>query len=208
MEAARTKSRREEYSDATREALLVHSKALFAAHGYNGTSIEDVCSAVRVTRGALYHHFADKTALFEAVFVRVEEDAARHVEMIARKEPDPLKRFEVGLHAYLEACSDPAFRRIAIQEAPAALGLTRFREVDEENAQRLLVLPLAALKRSGELDVEDTVLLGRMISAMVWEAALLLDQAKNQRRLKRNAVEIVKRTLLGFRAKRKAPLSR
>jgi AcrR family transcriptional regulator len=61
------KSRREMYSEATRAALLDEATALFAERGYAGTSLEDVASASQVTRGAVYHHFASKQALFEAV---------------------------------------------------------------------------------------------------------------------------------------------
>src|SRR5215471_5564610 len=61
------KSRREMYSEATRAALLEEATTLFAERGYSGTSLEDVASASQVTRGAVYHHFASKQALFEAV---------------------------------------------------------------------------------------------------------------------------------------------
>src|SRR5881392_4304800 len=67
MQHVRTQSRRELYSEATRAALLDEATRLFAARGYTGTSLEDVAVASQVTRGAVYHHFDGKRALFEAV---------------------------------------------------------------------------------------------------------------------------------------------
>src|ERR1700759_2647290 len=51
---------------ATRGQLIEVATRLFTEHGYEGTSIEAVLSAAGVSRGALYHHFAGKEALFEA----------------------------------------------------------------------------------------------------------------------------------------------
>ena len=81
------KSRREMYSEATRAALLEEATTLFAERGYSGTSLEDVASASQVTRGAVYHHFASKQALFEAV---LELQKARvTADVLAAQSPDP-----------------------------------------------------------------------------------------------------------------------
>jgi len=64
MQHIRTQSRRELYSEATRAALLDEATRLFATRGYAGTSLEDVAVASQVTRGAVYHHFDGKQALF------------------------------------------------------------------------------------------------------------------------------------------------
>src|SRR5882762_9131674 len=66
------KSRREEYSDATRAALLESATRLFSEVGYMHTSLDDVARATRMTRGAVYHHFNGKQALFEAVLENQE----------------------------------------------------------------------------------------------------------------------------------------
>ena len=61
------KSRKEEYAEATRAALVEVARAEFAERGYADVSIEQIVQGARVTRGALYHHFEDKRALFRAV---------------------------------------------------------------------------------------------------------------------------------------------
>ena len=61
------KSRREEYAETTRTAIVEAAIAQFTADGFARSSIDAVAESARVTKGAVYHHFKDKTALFEAV---------------------------------------------------------------------------------------------------------------------------------------------
>lgn len=77
----------------------------------------------RVTRGALYHHFKNKQDLFEAVFEELEARAAERVLSAALAQPDAWSQAVAGIDAFLEACLEPRYRRLALQEAPLALGL-------------------------------------------------------------------------------------
>ena len=64
-------------AQATRNALIFAARELFVEKGYFSTGTEEIVAAAGAgTRGALYHHFADKRALFVAVFESVEEDLA------------------------------------------------------------------------------------------------------------------------------------
>ncbi len=73
-------SRRQEYSASTRRALVEVATELFTDRGYAGTSLDEIVAGARVTKGALYHHFSGKQALFESVFERVEERAAKDIQ--------------------------------------------------------------------------------------------------------------------------------
>ncbi len=195
------KSRREENSEATRQALLDAARDLFTRDGYNATGIEGIAKAARVTRGAFYHYFADKKALLDAVVVALQADAATSVEARAREERDKWKRFNVGMDAYLDACLEPSYLRLVIQEAPAVLGMARFREIDEANVLRLMTPPLSSMKSKGEINIDIVDLLSRMMSAMIWEVALLLPDARNPAKLRADALKIMNRVLAAFQTK-------
>jgi len=132
------KSRRELYSEATRAALLDDATALFAERGYAGTSLEDVASASRVTRGAVYHHFASKQALFEAVLDRQEVRVTDEVVAAAVAAADPWDAAMRALDTYLAHCCDPVYGRLVWLEGPAALGWNRWREYEKDFAYGLV----------------------------------------------------------------------
>jgi len=131
------KSRRELYSEATRAALLEEATALFAQRGYVGTSLEDVASASQVTRGAVYHHFASKQALFEAVLDLQEARVTAEV-LAAANTADPWDAAMLALDAYLTHCCDPVYGRLVWLEGPAALGWHRWRECEKDYAYGLV----------------------------------------------------------------------
>ena len=57
----------------SRERLVAVATELFGAQGYHQTGTEEIVRRSGVTRGSLYHHFADKEALFEEVFERADQ---------------------------------------------------------------------------------------------------------------------------------------
>lgn len=132
LRAARKTSRRQDYSSSTKRALLDNATELFTDHGYAGTSLDEVVAAARVTKGALYHHYPSKLALFESVFIRVQEDAKKQIDRALRKSKDPWERAQIGLEVFLDICQQPNFRRIAMQEGPVALGHERWHEAEME----------------------------------------------------------------------------
>jgi AcrR family transcriptional regulator len=192
-------SRREEYSEATRQALLAAAREIFVQQGYQETGIETISRAARVTRGAFYHHFADKKALLEALVIDIQGSAARTVVARARSKADPWERLRIGAAAFLEVCMEPAYRRLVIQEAPAVLGASRCRAIAEAHAVGLFIAALRELQKIGQFNFENVELAGRMIAAMICEAALLLADAKHPAQLKRQINSIIERILDCFR---------
>ena len=131
------KTRRELYSEATRAALLEEATTLFAERGYAGTSLEDVASASRVTRGAVYHHFASKKALFEAVLDRQEARVTAEVAAAASG-ADPRDAAMLALDTYLTHCCDPVYGRLVWLEGPAVLGWQHWREAEKDRSYGLV----------------------------------------------------------------------
>src|SRR5215813_6094008 len=95
------KSRREEYAEATRQALLSAGRVLFTGEGYQATNIEAIARAARVSRGAFYYYFEDKKALFDAVVVTLQANAAQTVATRAGAVSPPWTQLQVGIDAYL-----------------------------------------------------------------------------------------------------------
>ncbi|MCW2830020.1 MAG: TetR/AcrR family transcriptional regulator [Aeromicrobium sp.] len=132
LRTARKTTRRQDYSSSTKRALIDNATRLFTDHGYAGTSLDEVVAAARVTKGALYHHFPSKLALFESVFLRVQETTTGDIEKAINKSKDPWERAQIGLEKFLEVCREPQFRRICMQEGPVALGHERWQEAERE----------------------------------------------------------------------------
>ena len=127
-------SRRQQYSSSTKRALIEVATSQFTDHGYGGTSLDTIVAGARVTKGALYHHFSGKQGVFEAVFVKVEDDAAKRIKASLRGSRDPWEKALAGLRAFLDIVQDPTYQRIVIQDGPAILGYERFREQEERSS--------------------------------------------------------------------------
>ena len=138
------RSRRELYSEATRAALLDEATRLFAQRGYARTSLEDVAAASRVTRGAVYHHFDGKQALFEAVLDAQETRAIARITAAATA-ADPLDAARGALDAFLDQCCNPVYGSLVWLEGPTALGWHRWRECEQKYKNGLVERFITAL---------------------------------------------------------------
>jgi AcrR family transcriptional regulator len=194
------KSRREMYSEATRAALLDEATALFATRGYAATSLEDVASASRVTRGAVYHHFAGKQALFEAVLDRQEERAMAEVAAAATA-ADPWDASMQALDAFLVQCCDPVYGRLVWLEGPAALGWHRWRECEEKYAFGLVERFVRALIEAGYLADRATDSMVRFSFWMLGGAGLTLAEAAeaDKPRLREEWGYLIRQSIRGVR---------
>src|SRR3954452_23565258 len=123
--------------EGTRADLVRVARRLFAERGYAGVGTEEIVRRAKVTRGALYHHFEDKRALFDAVAIVEAREIATKIDAMTPMD-DPLKALIVGTGAFLDACLDPAVRRIYLIDAPAVLGWHRWREIDAPHGVRSL----------------------------------------------------------------------
>jgi AcrR family transcriptional regulator len=112
---------RERQAEATRELLVSIARERFTEQGYAATSIEDIVQRAGVAKGALYHHFSGKDALFRAVYEAVLAEAVSAVMAAALAAEEPWGAVRSGLSAFLDACLEPSFRRIVILESVSVL---------------------------------------------------------------------------------------
>lgn len=202
--ASPPQSRRDEYSAATREALVAAAREVFAEVGFRAAALEEIAARARLTRGAVYHHYKDKSAVFDAVVCDLQAQTTARIEARAKAEKRVWNRLHVGMDAYLDECLRPAYRRLVIEEAPAVLGSKRYREIEEVNSLRLVTATLEALVRDRELECEDPVLLARMLEAMICEVALLLPEEQDAPALRARAHDLIEKMLSAFKPARRA----
>lgn len=151
-------SRRQQYSASTKRALVDVAEDLFTTHGYASTSLDAIVAGAQVTKGALYHHFSGKQALFEAVFERVESDASRVIQKSLRGHKDPWDKARAGLRAFLGVVQEPRYRRIVIQEGPSVLGYERYREQEERSTFANVLEIVRAVLSAGTWNLDEEML--------------------------------------------------
>ncbi len=164
----------EERRDATRRALIAAARRQFAENGYAATNTPAIAAEAGVTRGALYHHFADKQALFEAV---VEEEHALLALAInaaaeAEDEPGPVRALIEGGDAYLAAMQDPGRRRILLIEAPAVIAREKLEAINSRFGLKTLVEGVAAAVAAGAIRDLPVLPLAQLLDALFDRAAL------------------------------------
>lgn len=168
-------------SAATSEALVAAARPLFAEHGFAAVGTEAIVQAAGVTRGALYHQFADKTELFAAVFEQVELDVMRRIgaelATAVEGEPDPIAVMRLGAAAWLEACAAPEVERIALIDGPAVLGWERWRAVALEHGLGLLVALLERAMATGAIAEQPVRPLAHLLGGAMDEAALYVSRS-------------------------------
>jgi AcrR family transcriptional regulator len=192
-------SRRQEYSSSTRRALLDNAAELFAARGYAGTSLDEVVSAARVTKGALYHHYQGKLDLFQAVFDRCESNAVKRINSDVRRKKDPWDKALTAVASFLEVCQEPAYRRIVMQEGPVVLGFDRWRESEERSTYGLVHDLVHRVLR--QYDIEGTLLetFTRIFYGAMSSAGIVVSEAEDPEQSSREVSTVISLMLAGLR---------
>ena len=170
-------TKKAEQSLATRGKLIKVARALFGKRGFAGTSIEEVTRRAKVTRGALYHHFPVKEALFQAVFEQVEDELTERIVAAGAGEQRADKRLLAGLDAFLDACLDQELRQIGLLDAPAVLGWQKWHDIDAEHTLGLLRLSLEAAMDSGHVAKQPVEPLAQLILGACNEAGQAIARA-------------------------------
>lgn len=180
-------------AEATRAALIAAARALFARDGYGATGTEAILAAAGMTRGALYHHFADKQALFAAVCETLHVEGESAIETHADAAPDAFQALIDGCLAFLDFVVRPDVRRILILEAPGVLGWEQWNEMDRRHGFGLLIEGVEAAVAEGSLlgdpQVLAVMLNGALNYGVVWAGQS--DDPTALRRLKAGFVDLM-----------------
>src|SRR5215469_9126429 len=170
------KSRRELNIEATRGAILATARRHFAREGFSASEIGRIAKDARVTTGAVYHHFANKKDLFQAVAEQLEGEILATAAKADGK--DPLARLRAGFELLIDVCAAPDIQRIIFIEAPQVIGPEAWREIELEYAFGALHATLEDLRDAGAIKPYPPELVARLLLALLRETSAELAREK------------------------------
>jgi AcrR family transcriptional regulator len=195
LTADRPADKRLEKGQQTRRAIIETATHLFAENGYAAVSIETVLAACQISRGALYHHFASKEALLQAVFEAVEIDVTAKVLASAANASSAAAAVQAGCEAFLDLTQDPVVRQIMLTDAPSVLGWEKWREIDERHALGLMKAALEPAAREAGIRAALIDTFAHMLLASLSEIALVIAEADDASLAVENGKEAVRELL-------------
>jgi AcrR family transcriptional regulator len=157
---------------ATTEAILTAARRLFGTQGFAATTMDDIADGARVAKGAVYHHFRTKEAVFEAVFDQVSRDLVGEIDRAARTEKDVLAAMVAGTQHYFAATAKGPTGQIILRDGPAVLGWERWREIDAQHFGGKMPRGLAVAMDAGLIARQPIEPLARLLLGAVTEAAV------------------------------------
>ncbi|MBH55117.1 MAG: TetR family transcriptional regulator [Opitutaceae bacterium] len=168
-----------EQGKATRNRLLTSAKRIFSEQGYSALTLDSLIHELCLTKGAFYHHFPSKLALFEEVYIQAQDVVACKIKSASKQETGPWNQLLAGCDAYLEACSDPGLQRILRIDGPSVLGWERWSEIDAQYRSELETF-LEWMRRDGFINIASTKALVHQLSGAMNEATFWIAQAEDQ----------------------------
>jgi AcrR family transcriptional regulator len=189
------KSRRDSHTEATIAAILKAGRRRFGAQGFDAAGLEDIATDARVTTGAIYHHFAGKKGLFQAVAEQIEAELL--TEALAAGDDDPWQTLHKAFAVLVDACAKPEVQRIIFLDAPRVIGPEAWREIELKYAYGGMSAGLTGLMAAGVVRPYAIELIAPVLTAVLAEAsrAAAADPAHRDQ-----AVELVDRILDALRA--------
>jgi len=186
--------------ESTRERIIATARKLFATLGYEGTSTEAVLAESGVSRGALYHHFDNKEALFSAVLEAVEVDLAAASSRAVAGLTDPLAALRAGFATFLDKAAEPEVRQIILIDS-RVVGWQKWRAIEERYGLGDIKRGLGLLAQSGRLRAEKVDILAHILLASAMEVAFWIARAENPAEAteqgKREFAEVLERVVGG-----------
>jgi AcrR family transcriptional regulator len=167
-------------TEATRAALVSAGRRLFGAEGYAAVGTERVAREAGVSRGALYHQFADKAELFAAVLDQVEAEIAQRMTVAVSAGLDPadtVAMLVAGANAFLDACTEPDLQRIVLIDGASVLGWDQWRRICLHHSVGLVAALLADGIQRGTIAAQPVDALTHVLVGAIDEAALYLARA-------------------------------
>ncbi len=177
-------------------AILASARREFGRRGFAATTIDDIAARGGVAKGAVYHHFKSKEAIFEQIVEAITAELAAEMPLAARGGKSMLDGIARGTLAYLTAISQPDTRLILLVDGPAVLGWNKWREIDQRHFGPLMRAPLehALRDRMSQRQIEAVI---HLLAGAVTEAAVVCAAADNPRKTARELTVAFRALLSG-----------
>ena len=187
-------------SAESRARLIAAGRRLFAEQPFAEVSTQAIVDAAGVTRGALYHQFTDKAALFEAVFEEVEQEIVADIaaQLGAESSAGALAAMRAGARLFLQRCGGPDINRIALVNAPAVLGWERWREIGSRYGLGVIEAMLAQAIVEDSVPDQPVRPTAHVMLGALDEAALYISRATDQDRAREEMYAVCDRLIDGI----------
>jgi AcrR family transcriptional regulator len=175
---ARTQAER---SAATQQALINAARRLWGERGYAEVSTPEIAEAAGVTRGAMYHQYADKAALFRAVIEAMDRELEERIEaaVIAAQPKTPADTMHAMAGAWLDIAAEPEIRQLMLLDAPSVIGWAEYREMSQEGSIEKAEELLKAAIEAGQLRPQPLRPLALVVFGALDEAAMYIASAED-----------------------------
>ena len=185
---------------ATRERLLSAAETLFIAEGYDPVGVERIVAAADVTKGAFYHHFGDKLAIFREVFEAIDQEMADRVRARALTAETPLGMVQRGVRSCFELCTQPRYGRFVYITAPPVIGWTGWYETDNAISREIVMEGLQNAVELGELAPLSVTSLTTLLMGLVLQGAIAVVNSDTPQRTARELADEADHILLALAA--------
>lgn len=185
---------------ATRERLLSAAETLFIAEGYDPVGIERIVAAADVTKGAFYHHFGDKLAIFREVFEAIDQEMADRVRARALTAETPLGMVQRGVRSCFELCTQPRYGRFVYITAPPVIGWTGWYETDNAISREIVMEGLQNAVELGELAPLSVASLTTLLMGLVLQGAIAVVNSDTPQRTAQELADEADHILLALAA--------
>jgi AcrR family transcriptional regulator len=187
----------EERSAATRDALIAAARTLWGQRGYAEVGTPEIATAAGVTRGAMYHQFADKAALFREVVEVVEQDVMARMAVVVAESgaTTPAEAVRAAVDAWLDVSGDPEVRQLILLDAPSVLGWAEFRDVAQRYSLGMTEQMLTEAIRAGQLAEQPVRPLAHVLIGALDEAAMVIATADDPKRTRRETGQVLHRLI-------------
>jgi AcrR family transcriptional regulator len=184
-----------EKAASTKAKIISVARRLFATRGYDGTSTEAVLEESQVSRGALYHHFENKEALFAEVMEAVEADITAATAHARKNVTDPVEALRQAFNTFLDLACETEVRQIVLIDAHSVLGWQKWREIEERYGLGRLKQALKLIASTGRIHEDMVDVFAHILLASLIEVAFIVSRSPDPRAASKTGQKAIKELL-------------